>query len=463
MMQLVRFKVRGFKNFRDEMCLDELGPLNIIHGNNNVGKSNLLEALLLFFQMGAFVCKNTPGHAVSMNYDSRTDSTMSSEQVFNREGPDAIELEGEFRTTRDSEGNQRSRDAISGSKGALVQEFSSVCVQIRLTRQRMGFSLEPVKVSGSAVDSEDDPFWMTSPLARMQPALEQCFCFPYNNQPKMSIVRADRGVTLAALQSAAHDESFTKLSLREQTQLSSRQLAQRLVEAFNSLDPEQVKRWERFRQFVLGFDDIMQADDVLALYDPRRATSFLAILRGSQRIPVHELGTGVQQLLTLFGHLCLADESFVGIEEPELNLRYSLQERLITHLERYTQQEQPRQLFFTSHSPAFESGQYFYGVKLVGNVPTVERRPIKDALQYTGMENLSQAQTTRTQNANSAFISSDGIIRVPERILKELQLPSGGGVVFVPNRETGRIELMTNTQFATLFESKDDEDGDLDP
>jgi len=50
-MQLKRFSVKGFKNFRQEIVLEDMGAICVIHGENNVGKSNVLEAMQLFFQL----------------------------------------------------------------------------------------------------------------------------------------------------------------------------------------------------------------------------------------------------------------------------------------------------------------------------------------------------------------------------------------------------------------------------
>jgi len=50
-MRLKRFSVKGFKNFRQEIVLEDMGTICVIHGENNVGKSNVLEAMQLFFQL----------------------------------------------------------------------------------------------------------------------------------------------------------------------------------------------------------------------------------------------------------------------------------------------------------------------------------------------------------------------------------------------------------------------------
>ncbi|MBK8695437.1 MAG: AAA family ATPase [Deltaproteobacteria bacterium] len=48
-MKIERFEVKGFKNLRQSVVLDELAGVNVIHGENNIGKSNLLQAMDLFF------------------------------------------------------------------------------------------------------------------------------------------------------------------------------------------------------------------------------------------------------------------------------------------------------------------------------------------------------------------------------------------------------------------------------
>lgn len=41
------FKIRNYKNFKD-LSIDNLGQFNLLVGNNNTGKSNILEAILLY-------------------------------------------------------------------------------------------------------------------------------------------------------------------------------------------------------------------------------------------------------------------------------------------------------------------------------------------------------------------------------------------------------------------------------
>ncbi len=61
------------------------------------------------------------------------------------------------------------------------------------------------------------------------------------------------------------------------------------------------------------------------------------------------------------------------------------------------------------------------------------------------------------KNASYGYVSTEGLIRIPERIRKELGTEGGGGVVFLKRKDNGHVELLTNQQFANLFESSEDE------
>src|SRR5437899_8895112 len=48
-MRLISFTVEGYKNLTAAVTLGPLGGVNALHGANNVGKSNLIAAIDLFF------------------------------------------------------------------------------------------------------------------------------------------------------------------------------------------------------------------------------------------------------------------------------------------------------------------------------------------------------------------------------------------------------------------------------
>jgi hypothetical protein len=50
-MRIDSIRVKGFRNFRQPVSLEELTDINVLHGENNTGKSNLIDAIELAFAL----------------------------------------------------------------------------------------------------------------------------------------------------------------------------------------------------------------------------------------------------------------------------------------------------------------------------------------------------------------------------------------------------------------------------
>jgi hypothetical protein len=169
------------------------------------------------------------------------------------------------------------------------------------------------------------------------------------------------------------------------------------------------------------------------------------------------LGTGVQQLAALLGHLLMANASIIAIEEPELNLRYTLQVRLRDLLRRVIgTQAGPSQVFLASHSPAFEVGDTFYAMRPTPQGPTLDKRPVREALAFT-----EHAAHVPSGSAPISYVTSEGLVRLPDEILKTLHVEKGGGVVFWKNPGSPYVQLLTNEQFLAELQGEED-DGESD-
>ena len=72
-------------------------------------------------------------------------------------------------------------------------------------------------------------------------------------------------------------------------------------------------------------------------------------------LPIKRLGSGVQQLLILLSHIADCSSKIIGIEELELNLSPTLQTQLLNNLRSFINSpESPvKQLFITSHSERY--------------------------------------------------------------------------------------------------------------
>jgi hypothetical protein len=55
-------------------------------------------------------------------------------------------------------------------------------------------------------------------------------------------------------------------------------------------------------------------------------------------------------------------------------------------------------------------------------------------------------------DVSTAFVSDDGLVRLPPRILHALGLESGGGINFLINKQSGHVELLSDPQVDALFD-----------
>lgn len=427
-MMLEVFKVRGFKNFRQWVVFEYLDATNVIHGPNNVGKSNALEAMELFFRLLGLEQDGWIPIAVDRRITDEEWAALrfTQAEVFNLESPEPIEMIAEIKTN----GQELSRAGIRPL-------FPSDRVGIELVLQWFG-SYAACRVRGfKFADGTDAAAAQQSPerksyVLKYAKFLAQNFLIRRENAERFALISAHR----------AHDET----------------LLLSLYDAKESSDIEEVRRWERFVETMRAFEDILGPGAFVTTYDRRAGRANLFYQTAHARLPLHLLGSGVQQIIALIGHLLMTNATLVAIEEPEINLRYSLQQRLREILTQLVGAAGgPTQLFLTSHSPAFESSTHFYLMTPTAHGPTIERR---DAAQAFAVVDFPTAQELPTagNKASSCYLSTEGVMQVPARVMNLLGLPSGGGVVFVdgPNR----VEMMSNATFAADLGLGEDTSGD---
>lgn len=224
-----------------------------------------------------------------------------------------------------------------------------------------------------------------------------------------------------------------------------------LWDASVSADPAQIGRWKLLKELVKKHLPPFHSGDLLVTFDRSQDSAFMVHEGvGDIRLRHHLLGTGVQQVLSLLGLLLTTDARWVAIEEPECNLRYTLQLRLREALDTLTRDERgPRQLFVTSHSPAFETEAYFYAMRLdAEGVPMIERRPTRDARMFVAFD----AEVPPAAGLGEvSWVSSEGLVLVPPRLRSRLEVQNGGEVAFLTNHSSGRIEILSQREFLDVL------------
>ena len=371
-MQLRSFSVQGFKNFRQKITLDDLGPVNVIHGPNNVGKSNLLQAVRLFF----FLC----GLPTTLPDRSQVQNAVLNEHgfeaIFNLEMPMAITLDAEL--SMDVQDYARSgQTPVHLQTGTIKIGFeltrTGLDCTYRISRLQLGDGKDLVNKK-HGVDVSVNGF--------VSIGLFHTIAF-------MSKERVDR-FGLAGVERQYDGD-----------------IALALYDAKESRELEQSRRWERFVEGMSSFEDVLGKGKFVAIYQRKLEKAMLVFETDRARILLQLLGSGVQKIAALLGMLAAGDATIIGIEEPELNLRYSLQLRLRDVLQ--TMIGGPGgldQIFITSHSDAFETGSHFYYMVPSPDGPRVEKRDVKfvrESLDITQSTELSH------RNAPLCYVSTEGV------------------------------------------------------
>lgn len=444
-MRFLWFEVQGYKNLRAPLRLTDIGRINVLHGDNNVGKSNLLEAIGLFFvlvrvfredarggpNLAERYALRTPPDATEGNGTAARTTVRSlgyfaehgfpANEIFNFKQKQPIELRArlEFEPL-DSEGSDPPWLADPVEVGFHLERRDQ---DLRLTLTRL------VRSDGTDVTPSIEDTGRV--LERVAVRLRDGATYP-----RFALVRTDRTIVTASTPTTETPGSREPLS---------RELGLAVYDAEESKDP-------RFRRLLTSLEairDLVGEGQWRAHYDRRTDRADLRF----DGEPLRLMGSGVQQIVNLAARLLLTGADIIAVEEPELNLRYSAQLRLRDVMNSLVGKgDGPSQLLLTSHSPAFELEPTFYALTRGAEGPHVKQRPIAEARDFTTPEMQMPPAGAR---APLSYVTTDGLVQVPEDVRKALHLEHGGGVCFVPEKDDQHYRMLTNAQFWDLFEPRE--------
>jgi predicted ATPase len=450
-MRLNRFEVTGYKNLRRTVALEELAAINVIHGENNVGKSNLLQAINLFFFLLSQMA--TRGETVSTKTDLGEDETATAwlvidgeargvrfhvsqqtlhqdgfpaDEIFNIEEPSPITLRGEVAITTDDW-------RFAGRSDAAEQV---VHVTFGISRSHGGCVNVETRSGAGVFEPER---WGH---------LREVASLVVHNFDVRSVEKS-RGFILVDVHRrvASVDSSEAAEDMYKAVPLH---LLLGLYDAKESVEPGIFQRWEAFERAMSSLGRIVGDGRFVITYNRVRGRAHLVVQKGRMRMPIESMGSGVQQIASLLARVLLANSAIVAVEEPELNLRYELQLRLRDMLRQIVESGLgPRQVILSSHSPAFETGDAFYAMTAADEGPRIERRPVSEATRFLQVE--LGVQLPSEQGA-FGYVSSDGLLRLSEDVRRQLGVERGGGVVVLKRAAHPYVEMLTDEQFMSLLQ-----------
>jgi len=409
-MKIEKFRIQGFKSITD-LTVDNLSDINVFFGLNDVGKSNIFQALGLSFGVMKYewLIAPSPDDSGIIGEGSLMLSIDELEQSFGTSlfqvgGDNKIQIEVEVLT-----------------EPVKFETLRKLILSFQIERQPG----DQVKIKSNFRFSSTEDY---SP--------------DYFTELSWLHIDAERRLLQETFQSQPLPNQITDSSLK-----------QALLYAYLSPQPEQKQRLEAIRKllaeppFELGLIDV-------AL---EAATNEINIgfIRPSGRLPIENLGSGPQQLLLLLGQIFFNESPMIAIEEPEMNLSPQYQEQMLHALQELIAQPEigVKQLFISTHSPYLEFTENFYEVTMNEKGETIVEAASPER-HVTHFAHISNGEDT------GARLNSQNQVKLYERVIKDLQLKRGDQLFFIRN-EQGRWELHHEEEvaqkLATTFDDQQDE------
>jgi len=308
-LKISTFKVDNYRSLR-QISFDGLGNLNLLIGKNSSGKSNILEAMNLFFSEFEPIKGTTTGLNEYLWCKGST-KPIAFEAV--------LELEG---------------DGIAGLTADDHAFLGTV----------FGKAMSPtLKIARSLLNAQgawktDHIVWGTTTLVKddapqLSPNLKIDSATLDRIIRIVSVLVKNRFRLVGTGRDAKGGDRFRTTLLDENTQSRLWSLQQ----STSALDEE------RYSKFEAAFSEL-----TTFRLDP--AQTRLMVKKDSKRFPLGLEGGGTQETANLlFTALVEIDDSTIlGIEEPESHGHPGLQRRLCREIEKIALE---RQVFLTTHSP----------------------------------------------------------------------------------------------------------------
>ncbi len=405
-MFVKNFTVSGFKSLQ-AIQLTDLTDINVFHGDNNVGKSNILQALDVFFQLLPLAAQSLDDSEDAGRSISLPDLAPYTDSIFRQGAPEQIDWQVDLR---------------------LGEEVHALGLRLSRERDRSRTNGEGLMLNWLGV----------APAEAVREALKTPTC-------DFNLVPATRRLSDEWL-GASKSEPDLLTARRHGSPVEARNLKATL---FNSVYAEDLSQRARFKHLVtliaqtFNFGELDVALGGLRpkprdLDEPEKLVRdyIVRFLRADLPRPVamDDVGSGVQQLVMMLGQILFNPARLVGLEEPEMNLYWQRQDELKRTLRGLIAPDGVDQLFLTTHSGHFEFHENFFHVEFVDGATQVTRLPRAELPAVTG-EGVPPAGPQTGQRLNS-----ENQVTLDEEVLDDLNLKYGDMVYFRKNA-AGRWEI----------------------
>jgi len=312
-MKVRKIQIKRYKSLWD-LTLDNIGNLTTLIGKNSSGKSNILEALNLFFsEFDQEIEKNAPFNEY-LWYGRKTKDPIEFNVTieFRDEFKEIItkEISDVFGLKKTSNNITICRQIVSPSENTALWRTTSIRVDdIPL--------MENGKLTGKNVETAN-PDLLQKLLQNLSKVVKQKFkLIPITRNESTPINLWDRP---SIIPQATQNQLFT------------------LHDSTTRLDEE---KWSKTMELLMKVPSLVDKIDFVH--------SQIHIKESRIRFPIGLIGGGYQELLNIVPPL-IEDGTIVGIEEPETHLHPELARDLFNIL---TEASKNCQILITTHFPVF--------------------------------------------------------------------------------------------------------------
>lgn len=345
-MRLKSITIQGFANFTRALAVGPLEDVNVFYGPNNVGKSNLLNALELYFRLlGAGESVTRAQRQILDEPDEALRELALA--AFNRKETRPIIFNAEWVVNNEDLEQYGLFPEVPCCRVLTCLELSLANRNLEIQTPRWMLGDRDVAAMDRAKEGAVIAF-----AQQVRRLLADACPFQFEH-PVLPCGRAGAG-----------------------SDLFPQSLRDALFDARQSIAPEARRRWSVFAELIAAFRAELGPGSWETVFDRPTGRADLVYLGEAETLTLERMGAGVQRLAGLLGELVLAREPYVCLEEPEWRLSPALQERFVEMARRVLQAGLgPRQVFITTHNPSMAALGAAFALEPGEDGPTLEGKP----------------------------------------------------------------------------------------